>query len=315
MTVDKSKLKIPEINPVDLNSLPIKLPKIEIDQSKCTVPFWCKKCLEACPHLVFWVDNVRIERGKEADPREPGVYKLIAVRRDKCTLCNRCVEVCPEGAITITYDGNVYQGVKTADTQEEAKKSPYPLFAAPASYSFELNEDMIALLRQEFDPAKIVAKFAQAIAGKQKDEVANEAKEIFSEYGREWMKKVLQLGEEYSDRTYDLLKEVIDETGEFFFPHVPQRFIEIAYLSTQQFLKLPILENYRQRLLYQVPDCYTFRQLKEHCGSEIAEPMPCKHACLSGLEAMCRDLDLDVTIDMEAETAKDGYCQFRITNV
>ena len=311
--VDKDKLNIPEICPVDLGSLPIELPKIDIDQSKCSVPFWCKKCLEACPHLVFWVDNVRIERLKEADPRDPGVYRLLVVRRDKCTLCNRCVEVCPEGAITITYNNNVYRGVKTADTREEAQKSPCPLFTAPASYSFELNEDMISIFRQAFDPQKITDKFTQAIAGKNKSGIDEVAQEIFGEYGKAWMRKAIHLGEEYPDRTYEVLKEVIDETGEYFFPHVPQRFIEIAYLSTQQFLKLSVLENYRHRLLYQVPDCYTYRLLKEKGGSGVAELMPCKYACLSGLDALCRDLDLDVTIDMTASTFKDGYCEFSVT--
>ena len=40
------------------------------------------------------------------------------------------------------------------------------------------------------------------------------------------------------------MKEVADRTGEQFFPLVPQRFIEIAYLSTQEFLELNILENW-----------------------------------------------------------------------
>ena len=44
--VDKSALKIPRPNPVDPGRLPAKFPKIEIDHTKCTVPFWCKKCLQ-----------------------------------------------------------------------------------------------------------------------------------------------------------------------------------------------------------------------------------------------------------------------------
>ena len=51
--VDKSMLKIPEATPQDLTRFPVKLPKIETDHAKCTVPFWCKKCLQSCPQLVF----------------------------------------------------------------------------------------------------------------------------------------------------------------------------------------------------------------------------------------------------------------------
>ena len=101
--VDRAELKVPKVMPIDLSRLPLKLPKIEIDYSKCTVPFWCKKCLQVCPQLVFSVYCKQMERLKESDPREPGVYEIIPVRRDKCNLCNKCVEVCPEDAITIAY--------------------------------------------------------------------------------------------------------------------------------------------------------------------------------------------------------------------
>ena len=83
--------------------VPRKLPKITIDQEKCTVPFLCKKCLQICPELVFFVTRVmqKEERLKEMDPRVPGNYSLSARRRDKCTVCNKCIEVCPVDAIKI----------------------------------------------------------------------------------------------------------------------------------------------------------------------------------------------------------------------
>ena len=240
------------------------------------------------------------------------MYRLLAVRRDKCFLCNKCVEVCPEGAITITYEDKVFKGKKTADTAAEAKKSPYPRFVAPEPYSFDLNEDMIALLRQEYDPQKVVAKFADAIAGKKETEIDDITREVFADYGKNWMRRVIQLGEEYPDRTFEILKEVMDNTDEYFFPHVPQRFLEIAYLSTQQFLQLPVLENYRYRLLYQVPDCYTFKLLKEKCGSQVAALMPCQYSCLEALKIMRQDLELDAIVEMTASATKDGYCEFSI---
>ena len=100
--IDKSKLKVPKVTPVDLTRLPVKLPKIEIDMTKCTVPFWCKKCLQACPQLVFQVYCKQLVKLRESDPRQAGVYEVIAVRRDKCNMCNKCLDVCPETAITIT---------------------------------------------------------------------------------------------------------------------------------------------------------------------------------------------------------------------
>ena len=198
------------------------------------------------------------------------------------------------------------------ETYPDVSKEPYPLYAAPRPYSFELNEDMIRLLRAEFDPPKVVEKLVEAIRGKKGKEVEEIGAKVFAEYGRDWMKKVMQLGEEYSDRTYDVLKAAADRTGELYFPHVPQRFIEIAYLSTQQSLTLPVVESWRRRLIYRVPNCYTFKTVKERCGEVVANLLLCKSACLAGLETLVQDLNLDVSVGMEAETPKNGFCQFAL---
>ena len=79
-----------------------KAPKIDIDHTKCTVPMYCKLCLEACPETCFSVRTVKQERLKESNREEPGAYKLGARLRYNCTMCNKCIEVCPVNAITIT---------------------------------------------------------------------------------------------------------------------------------------------------------------------------------------------------------------------
>ncbi len=80
-----------------------KFPKITIDLEKCTVPFLCKKCLEICPEAILHVTRVmaKEKRLEEMDPRIDGNYALYAPRRDKCTACNLCIEVCPADAIKI----------------------------------------------------------------------------------------------------------------------------------------------------------------------------------------------------------------------
>ena len=200
----------------------------------------------------------------------------------------------------------------TQDYFKDLKEAPYPLFTAPSPYSFDLNEDMIKLIGEEFNAEGVVFKFAEATSGKAMSEVEKISKDIFEDYGQNWIRKTMQLGEEYPDRTYEVLREAADRTGELFFPHVLQRFVEIAYLSTQQFLKLPIVLNNKDELAYRVPQCLLFSKIKEKCGAEIANLMTCKNSCLKALETLDKDLELDVVINMAASTAKDGYCEFSI---
>tara|TARA_Y100000310_G_scaffold26762_1_gene25520 strand:+ start:165 stop:422 length:258 start_codon:yes stop_codon:yes gene_type:complete len=76
---------------------------IDIDRARCTIPFACKKCLRGCLQSVFSVSAIKVERGRETNPEEPGTYALHAPHRDKCTGCNDCIELCPEDAITIKF--------------------------------------------------------------------------------------------------------------------------------------------------------------------------------------------------------------------
>jgi len=198
------------------------------------------------------------------------------------------------------------------DYFKDLKAAPYPLFVAPRPYSFDLNEDMVKLIRQEFNAEVIAARFAEAIGGKAMSDVETIGKEIFETYGESWMKRTMLLGDEYSDRTIAVVKETVDHSGAQFllWPHVPQRFVEIAYLSTQKFLTLPIILNNQYELAYRVPECLLFSQIKEQCGDETASLMTCKAACLKALEILRQELELEVDINMAASTARDGYCEF-----
>ncbi len=301
-----------------------KFPKITIDYTKCTVPFLCKQCLQVCPTAIFWVERIMKyeERLKELDPRVDGIYKLEARRRDQCVVCKRCVEVCPAGAITIEIETpqgkEVFKKeVKTKDPLKELKEAPYPLFVAPKPYSFDLNVDMINLISDEFNLEGVASQFAEAANGQEMDRVEEIGKKLFEDFGERWMSRTMQLGEEYSDRTIEMVKETVDHNGNQFllWPHVPQRFIEIAYLSTQQFRTLPVIINNQFELSYQVPQCLLFQQIKEKCGEKVANLMTCRNACLKALETLRNESELDLVINMEASTAKDGYCGFSMKKI
>lgn len=182
--------------------------------------------------------------------------------------------------------------------------------ASQQHLSFDLHEGMLKMLGKEFAPRDVVSRFAAAISGKGGDAVDSVAREVFGDYGRSLMQRTMQLGEEYTDRTYETLKEIIDRTGTMYFPLVPQRFLEIAYLSTQPVYELPVIQNNGEKLAYKITECGTFAALKQGCGEAVTGLLPCRYACLSALETLFRGLDIPVAIKMEASFASDGHCQF-----
>lgn len=179
-------------------------------------------------------------------------------------------------------------------------------------YSYELNPEMLKQLGEQFDVEKATTAFSEQIKGKSPDEIASLGKSFFEDYGTSWMRQTYKLGEEYPDRTYEVLKMAIDKAdGNYFkFALLPQRFIEIAYLSTQDIPVLPIIENNPERLVYRMVECKTYSSLKETCGEDTAKQLPCRHACLTACTTIHKDLDIDVNVEMEASIPVDGYCQF-----
>jgi hypothetical protein len=201
---------------------------------------------------------------------------------------------------------------KTKDYFKDLKKAPYPLFVAPRPYSFDLNEDMIGMLRTEFGAEVVADKLAAAIKGKSKADVEKTARAFFTEQGEAWMQKTIQLGEEYSDRTIEIILESVDRQGNQFllWPHVPQRFVEIAYLSTQKFLKVPIVLNNSEELAYRIPQCALYAAIGEKCGKNVAKMMTCSECCMTALDTLRKHVEMEMLNEQVASTAKDGYCEF-----
>ena len=198
------------------------------------------------------------------------------------------------------------------DPFAELKKTPYDVFVAPRPYSFDLNEDMVNMIRSEFGADLVADKLSAAIKGKTKADIAGVASALFKELGGAWMQKTIQLSDEYSDRTIEVVLESVDRQGNQFlaWPHVPQRFVEIAYLGTQAFLKVPITLNNLEVLEYRIPQCALFGAIKEKCGDDVANLMTCKEYCLTALETVRRHQELEAIVDMPKTTGADGYCEF-----
>lgn len=203
------------------------------------------------------------------------------------------------------------------DPFKALKEAPYPLFVAERAYSFDLNQDVVDMIRGEYAADIVAGKLAAAIKGKAKAEAATAASALFEELGKALMQRTIQLCEEYSDRTIEVVKEAVDRNGVQFmiFPHLPQRYVEVATLGTQKLLKVAITLNNVNALSYRIPQCDLYSEITERCGADVAKQMLCKSYCCTALETVRQAIDVDVVNEMVASTDKAGYCEFLMRRI
>jgi len=175
--------------------------------------------------------------------------------------------------------------------------------------SFDIDQRILDTISQEFDVKKLVENFAKSIADKKREETEDIAKKVFREYGRNLMTRTMELGEKYSDRTYEVIKGVAEKTGVGPFPHASQRFLEIFNMGTQHSV-LKVMVSTRSQFTHRVGPCVFLNAIKEKCGEDVANLLTCKHIDLSALETLYNNLKLPVNVRMEASIPSEGYCQF-----
>nr|MDO8075569.1 hypothetical protein [Candidatus Freyarchaeota archaeon] len=170
---------------------------------------------------------------------------------------------------------------------------------------FDIHKKVIDTIHEEFNAEKTVAELAQKISNFNDKVAVDAAEKFFTEWGRNLMTRALELGEEYQDRTYQVINLHAEKTGSF--PSVPQRFIEICYLSVLQIERVTITESNLKRLGY---NCRIYTTLKEKMGENLASQMPCKHACTSLAKTLFEKLNIQTSFNTKALMSNDGYCQF-----
>jgi len=174
-------------------------------------------------------------------------------------------------------------------------------------YNFDLDEKIIKELSEEFNPQSIVNDL------KLPNPIDFKAMTVsFENYGKDLARKSIIRGEKNPDRTYEVMKQAIAKTGEMTFPLVPQRYIEIAYLSTQPFKRLWVISNNPKVFSYRLKECNTYQAIRQKYGEEVANKMICKSACFGMLDEIFLHFGFDVELSLETSMAETGSCQFRI---
>jgi NAD-dependent dihydropyrimidine dehydrogenase PreA subunit len=80
--------------------------RIAIDYTLCgdgkgRDPRQCCACLQACDPAVFLMhQSFRVQ---EADPLDPQLWRITVMWPTLCTRCMKCVQVCPEKAVSVRF--------------------------------------------------------------------------------------------------------------------------------------------------------------------------------------------------------------------
>ncbi|HMD68300.1 MAG TPA: 4Fe-4S dicluster domain-containing protein [Chitinivibrionales bacterium] len=82
----------------------MKRTRITVDYSICgdgnkVDPRACAACMRVCGPALFTLHQTF--GAKENDPFDPQQWRITPLWASLCTRCNRCVEACPEKAITV----------------------------------------------------------------------------------------------------------------------------------------------------------------------------------------------------------------------
>ena len=165
-------------------------------------------------------------------------------------------------------------------------------------YGFDLDREMLKAISEEFNPINVI----KTLRGPSD----------FEKYGRNLARRSLEEGEVRADRTYEVMKKAIEKTGELNFPLVPQRYIEIAYLSVQPFNRLWVLINSPKVFLYRLDQCGIYQAVRTEDGEEMARAMTCQSACFGMVDEIFSHFGFTIRSSMTASMAVDGNCQFRI---
>jgi len=174
-------------------------------------------------------------------------------------------------------------------------------------YNLDLDEAMMKELSEEFAPVNFVKSLKSS-----KPHSIEDARASLEEYGRKLARKSIKNGEKRIDRVYHVMKRAIEKTGEMKFPFIPQRYLEIAYLSIQPFRRLRIVTNSPKSFSFRLNECSLYKAIEEEYGKEAADKMVCKSACFALIDEILSHFDFDTKPSLEASMADDGKCQFKI---
>jgi len=132
------------------------------------------------------------------------------------------------------------------------------------------------------------------------------AEEVFTRFGQESMKLVVELHEKYKDRTAEMVDIVARQTG-MAFPHKLQLLLEEFLLCTRPADRWGIAEGTHRAIKFQVYGCSVLQALRD--GGDL-QGLPCRCIEHVGFKQAADFLKMEVTIEQSKTLPQDRVCEF-----
>jgi hypothetical protein len=177
-------------------------------------------------------------------------------------------------------------------------------------YDYYFSDDLVSKFSQRFNMMKAISGFISMAKEKTSKQIDVIARQVLGKYSQELSTSLVDSDKDHMDRGGEIIHQVAERTG-IKFPSIPQRLIELGFMSTRAQDKLTIFVSTSKTLTLRVSTCAAYTELKSKFGEEKAKDLPCKYGCLANSKILFDKLNIPVELEGSANINEKGYCEFR----
>jgi hypothetical protein len=176
-------------------------------------------------------------------------------------------------------------------------------------YDYYFSNAVLSRFAKDFKMDGVINRFISLVKEKRTNEIENVAKQVLGGYLQNLSSSLVRLEKDSLDRTGEIMYQVAEKTG-IRFPSIPQRLVELAFMSTRPQDKLSVPVATTDELALRVSPCAAYSELKKTLGEKEARIMPCKYGCIANSKILFDELKIAVKSQTRARISDTGYCEF-----
>jgi len=176
-------------------------------------------------------------------------------------------------------------------------------------YDYYFSDALLSRFARDFKMDGAINRFISSVKEKKTNQIEDIAKQVLGEYSQKLSSSLVKSEKDLLDRTGEIMYQVAEKTGARF-PSIPQRLMELAFMSTRPQDRLLISIATTKELLLRVAPCVAYSELKKNLGEEKARSIPCKYGCIAYSRALFDELKIPVKPGIKAKMSEKGYCEF-----